>query len=174
MKPIIRCTGLLAVVLAGGCGTRINDALLAALESGTRSAGDVFLADLYTDLPNLFTFPPAIELPPLLPPDTGGTGDTNGDSGGSGTDQNQPPAENLAGDPASGSAFFMMNSCSACHCEDASGGCLADAPSLLDVNVETLRDFLLGDAMHPGGKFADLTEQGLADLKAYLEELAAG
>lgn len=174
MKRIARYAPLIALTIAFGCGSRVNEALLAAFDAGARSAADVFLQDIYTDLPDLVTFPPAVALPSpedTQPGDDGSNGDAGADQGG-GADQT--PADQLDGDSTAGSAFFMMNGCSACHCDDATGGCLAGAPSLLDVDTDTMRDFLLGDAVHPGGKFADLTEQGLADLAAYFADLSAG
>jgi len=149
-----------------GCGSGVRDAFLVAVESGTRTAADVFLSDLLTDLPDLVTLPPLAGEP------------TTGDSGNSG----QPPVDDnpgggdftggLMGDVAAGETLFGALPCSGCHCADASGGCLAIAPNIQGIDVATIGEKLVGNAPHVGGKFPDLTGQDLADLSAFLDDLA--
>ena len=74
--------------------------------------------------------------------------------------------EDLVGDPAAGEALYA--SCAACHCADASGGCLPTATGVVGVSAETLDEFLRGDAPHPP---SDLTDQEIVDLEAYLASL---
>lgn len=74
------------------------------------------------------------------------------------------------GDDGTGESIYVSNGCAACHCADASGGCALDAPALLDVDVETLDEFLRGDTPHTGGKY-DLTDQDILDLEVYLSGL---
>ncbi|MCH8148885.1 MAG: hypothetical protein IH987_13045 [Planctomycetes bacterium] len=71
------------------------------------------------------------------------------------------------GDHGTGEAIYVSNGCGGCHCADASGGCALDAPALLDVEVETLDEFLRGDTPHTGGKY-DLSDQEILDLQVYL------
>ncbi len=74
------------------------------------------------------------------------------------------------GDASAGEDIFTGSGCTACHCEDAAGGCLPGAPSLLGVETDRLSEQLVGDRTHTGGKF-DLTQEDLADLQAYLASL---
>lgn len=74
------------------------------------------------------------------------------------------------GDPASGEQIFGASGCGACHCDDASGGCALDAPSLSGVAFDRLDEKLRGETAHTGGKF-DLNDQDLMDLQAFLAGL---
>lgn len=74
------------------------------------------------------------------------------------------------GDAAAGEDVYTANSCGACHCADASGGCALDAPSLHDASAEMLNSRPRGDGEHTGGKF-DLSDQDISDLGAYLASL---
>lgn len=159
--------GLTLLPLVIGCGSNLNDALFQAAETGARTALDVLIADLYADLPDIFTLPPG-------PGESVGDPDT-GDDGGATTDGG--PATDggdvdLSGDVENGAATFTANSCSTCHCEDASGDCLAAAPNLQGTDSATLREWLQGETPHAGGKSPDLTGQDFADLQAFLADQA--
>ncbi|MFQ5502409.1 MAG: c-type cytochrome, partial [Phycisphaerae bacterium] len=90
-----------------------------------------------------------------------GTDPTGPSGGGPGT-----PGGGSGGDAAHGAALYADRGCSACHAQDGSGGF---GPSLLSVDLATL-DMMLRDpgTSHPGGLFADLTDQDLEDLLAFL------
>jgi mono/diheme cytochrome c family protein len=169
MKRTILATGVAIVMFGFGCGTRINEALLLALESGARTGFDVFLSDLLSDLPNFFTFPP-----PTGEPGDGDGDSTDGDDG----DGDQPPPDgnggDLVGDPVAGEALYGINGCGLCHCDDASGECLPGSPGLQGSSLEVNREALQGESSHVGGKFPDLTEQDLADLVAFLADVGGG
>lgn len=77
------------------------------------------------------------------------------------------PGGTLTGVATNGKTLYADNSCAACHCADASGGCAANAPSLVGVGTQELDDHLVGAEVHPGGKFT-LTDQEIADLQAFL------
>lgn len=79
-------------------------------------------------------------------------------------------ADMETGDPVAGEALFTALGCTACHCADATGGCLPGAPSLIDAAVDTIEEKLVGEAAHTGGKF-DVDATDLADLEAYLASL---
>ena len=161
MKRINAITGVLILAAVAGCGTNLNEALLLATESGTRTLIDVLLSDLYSDLPDLFTIPPAV-------------GDTtdDADDGNVGGDAGSGDGPVTDGDADNGEQVFTANSCAACHCADATGGCAASAPAIAGVGVDTLRELLQGDMPHIGGKFPDLSAQDLADIEAFLADLA--
>jgi mono/diheme cytochrome c family protein len=74
------------------------------------------------------------------------------------------------GDVAAGEAFFAGSGCGACHCADATGGCLPSAPSLIGVGADSLEANLVGDDPHLGGK-VDASVADLADLAAFLGSL---
>ena len=93
----------------------------------------------------------------LLDPERLLGGDTTDDGG-------------ATGDAAAGETLFTGNSCAACHCDDATGGCALDAPSLVGISDATLDDVLRGAASHTGGKL-EATDQDIADLTAYLASL---
>ena len=90
-----------------------------------------------------------------------GTDPTGPSGGGPGT-----PGGGSGGDATHGAALYADRGCSACHAQDGSGGF---GPSLLSVDLATL-DMMLRDpgTSHPGGLFADLTDQDLEDLLAFL------
>jgi len=77
------------------------------------------------------------------------------------------PISALTGDAANGRALYTDNVCGACHCADATGGCAANAPSLIGVTTQVLDDDLRGSSVHAGGKYL-LTDQEIADLQAFL------
>jgi cytochrome c1 len=166
-----------------GCGTNFDEALLLAGESGARTFLDILVSDLYSDLPDLFTFPEGpggdgMEDDADAPGD-GANGDSDVDAGDDPSDSGSDdegdadvPIDGggggLAGDSASGESLYMASFCGGCHCVDASGGCLPSAPDLRNASVAMLGEFLQGATPHLGGKSPDLTEQDLADLAAYL------
>lgn len=89
-----------------------------------------------------------------------------------GTDPTGPSGEGPgtpgggSGDATHGAALYADRGCSACHAQDGSGGF---GPSLLSVDIPTLDRMLRDPATtHPGGLFAELTDQDLEDLLAFL------
>ncbi len=167
MKRTIIAAGAAVVMFGSGCGTRINEALLLALESSARTGVDVFLSDLLSDLPNFFTFPPP----------TGEPGDGDGTDGDDGDGDQPPPNGNggdLVGDPIAGEALYDINGCGLCHCDDASGDCVPGSPGLQGSTLEANREALQGESAHTGGKLPDLTDQDLADLVAFLADVGGG
>lgn len=153
--------GLAAVALAlgvGGCGTNLDEILF---QSAT-ALGRTYIDLLLTDAANTLAERDQDEEPV--------DGDQNGDDvdGGNGGDDGTTDGgfEDLVGDPAAGEALYA--SCAACHCADASGGCLPGTPGIIGVSAETLDEFLRGDAPHPP---SDLTDQEIVDLEAYLASL---
>jgi len=52
--------GLLLLPLLAGCGSGIQEAILLAADSGTRTLVDVLLSDLVAGAPNYFSFPPGV------------------------------------------------------------------------------------------------------------------
>ena len=60
MKWTYAIAGTFILPVVAGCGTNLNEALLLATESGARTLIDVLLSDLYSDLPDLLSFPPAL------------------------------------------------------------------------------------------------------------------
>jgi len=193
MMNTSRCTGVSLLLFLSGCGTGLNQTLIQAGESGALTFLDVFVSDLYSDLPDLFTLPATVagdadDAEPddaaddALPDDVadgedaddGFTGDDPDDVA---SDEDEDEVEDdgmidIGGGPAvdavSGEAIFVASFCSGCHCVDASGGCLPSAPSLHDVSVAILQEYLQGDTSHLGGKFPGLTGQALADVAAFL------
>jgi mono/diheme cytochrome c family protein len=145
-----------------GCGTNLNEALYQAAGATGRTFLDILLTDLANTLADSFdqggTPPPEDELD---------GGDGNGT-----IPPDDPPFEELIGDPGAGEGLYASNSCTPCHCADAAGGCALNAPSLVGTATDTLDDRLRGDAAHPGGKF-NLTNQEIVDLQAYLASLDA-
>jgi len=79
-------------------------------------------------------------------------------------------AESPAGDAAAGESFYAASGCAACHCADATGGCLPSAPALIGIAAELLEANLVGADAHVGGKL-DASAADLADLAAFLASL---
>jgi len=168
--------GLLLFGFAGfGCGTDFNNVLFQSLASAGRSAFDLTLTDLANSVANVAD---SLNAPASDADQGGGEGDASGgsdnDSDGDGdsgeaTDGGVPPD----GDATNGRAVFDANGCSTCHCDDASGGCALNAPSLQGVEAQEVTDKLTGVVGHTGGT-RELTDSELADLAAYLADLAGG
>ena len=160
-----RVSVLVVVCLIGlpGCGTNFDEVLYQAAGATGRTFLDRLLTDVANTLADSF--------------DQGGTpvpGDElDGDDGSDTVPPDDPPFEQLIGDPGAGEDLYASNSCTTCHCADAGGGCALDAPSLVGAATDTLDDLLRGDADHPGGKF-NLTNQEIVDLQAYLASLETG
>ncbi len=170
MKRLSLAVSTIFIMLgAFGCGSGVRDAFLVAVESGARTAADVFLSDLLTDLPDIATLPPPQGESPA--DDSGNTGqppsDTNPTDTGGGN-----AGGDVVGTAVAGETIFTANACVSCHCDDASGGCLAGAPNIQGIDVATVGEKLQGDTPHVGGKFPDLTGQDLADVVAFLADLA--
>ena len=142
------CVGLVG---AAGCGTTLDELLFQTLSAAGRTALDQLLTDLANDIAGSGAGQPSGD---------GGTDPGDGDSG------DQPDGS------GNGNAIFIANACGGCHCVDASGGCALDAPAIVGVASATLDGVLRGDSSHPIR--ADLTDDELADLAAYLASLADG
>ena len=143
----------MGLVGAAGCGTTLDELLFQTLSAAGRTALDRLLTDLANDVAG------------------SGAGQPSGDGGtdpgaGDGDTGDQP------GGAGNGQAIFTANACGGCHCVDASGGCALDAPAIVGVASATLDGALRGDASHPVR--ADLTDEELAELAAYLASLADG
>lgn len=176
-RPV--CAAAVALLLAcGGCGTSVNDLLF---QTGT-AVGRTFLDLLLTDVANTLED----QLDSLGQPadgddqdtddagaaDDDGDGGTNGDTNGDGSDNGGSTGgglDDLTGDPAAGETVYAANGCTACHCEEAAGGCALSAPAIIDTAAQLLDDFLRGDEFHPTK--IDLTDQEIVDLQAYLASL---
>lgn len=160
MKRTYAIVGALILPAVAGCGTNLSEALLLATESGARTLIDVLVSDLFSDLPDLFSIPPAL-----------GDNTDDDDDGNVSGDDGPGDGAVTAGDAEKGEQLFTANSCFACHCADATGGCFSGAPTVVGVDVDTLREWLQGDTPHTGGKFSDLSAQDLTDMEAYLAQL---
>ena len=173
--------GLMAMLLGvlcmglGGCGTNLNELLYQTASSVGRTAFDLWLTDQanqLTDSDDNGDDDPTGgddgdaddgDEPDDADGDDGDDGDPGGDDGGG------IGGGDLTGDPSSGEIGYNSNGCAACHCADATGGCALSAPGLIGVDAATLDDFLRGDASHPSK--ADLTDQQIVDLEAYLASI---
>lgn len=145
------------VLAACGCGSDLNEFLRQAGDSAGRVLVDILLTDLANAVAEIGEWNDAPPTPDPVDDDTDDPADV-------------PPPGDLEPDAIEGEAIFAANNCAACHCADAAGGCALDAPALIGAAIETLDDFLVGDAAHPGGKFG-FSAQDLADLEAYLAGL---
>lgn len=90
-------------------------------------------------------------------------GDNDNSAGNGGNDNSSAGPDAVAGEQ------LYADSCASCHCADASGGCLLDAPSLVGATAQLLEEFVVGDATHPAKR--DWSDQNLADVEAYLASL---
>lgn len=164
-RPRERFSPVLLLVVVGllvvsGCGTNFEEALFQAVNATGRTYLDILITDLANTLVDSLDPGEAPSLEDEV--DDGGTPPPVG-----------PPLEELTGDPAAGEGIYVSNSCSACHCAEATGGCALSAPSLVGVTITTVDDRLRGDVDHPGGKF-NLTNQDIVDVQAYLSGLDVG
>ena len=170
----LRRTWLLALPLMislTGCGTNVEELLRQSASALGRTYLDLLLTDLANDLAD------AQDRDDDVPDDGNGDGDGDGDGNGgnggdggngNGGDNGGGSFDDLTGDPAAGEPLYA--SCTGCHCADASGDCLPGLPGLVGVSAETLDEYLRGDTAHPV-KQAELTDQEIVDLEAYLASL---
>lgn len=156
----VRLTAAALFLGLAGCGTNLEELLYQSVTALGRTAFDVFLTEVANDLAD------ALDRDDMPPDDGDDNGDNGGDGDGNGGDGGGDGTDGVA----AGEAIYADNGCAACHCADAGGGCALDAPSLVNVESDTLASFLNGDAPHPGGT-VDLSDQELADLAAYLASL---
>ena len=193
MKRTLRIAGCASWLLIAGCGTDLGDALLFAGDSASRTFVDVILSDFFSDAPDLVSFPggsgdtatngdeavndTVVDDTPA--DDTAADGTTADDTPQdtpTDTEPEQPAAPEddttveLTGDADRGLAVFTANFCTACHCDDASGGCLPTAPDLRGIGRSTLQEELQPDTTHVGGAFPDITAQDIADLETFLAQ----
>jgi mono/diheme cytochrome c family protein len=145
-----------------GCGTNWEQLLVQTGSAVGRTYIDLFLTDVANGIADRLDEQPADDDDGDA--DDGNGDDTNGDGDG---DDTGGDLSDLTGDPAAGEALYA--SCAGCHCADASGGCLPNAPSLIGVSAETNDEYLRGDASHPTKPA--LTDQDIVDLAAYLGSL---
>lgn len=89
---------------------------------------------------------------------------------------NPPPVPETPpeGDPVLGMVIFETHNCLYCHCQDARGGCASSAPNIQGASYALVDNQLRGLITHTGGKFPEFTDFDIADLAAYLQELAVG
>lgn len=136
-----------------GCGSNAGDLVVQYAEALAQTAVDQWLTELVNDLNGT----------PIEPDDsdsTPGDGDTgNGDG--------EP-----SGDPVQGASIYAANSCGACHCADAGGGCALSAPAIIATSHESIASILVEDSGHPLQPV--LSETDIADLEAYLATLIPG
>lgn len=173
MKQSLRITGCVSWLFVAGCGTDLGEALLFAGDSAGRTFIDVLISDFYSDAPELVTFPGRLgdaTDDDAAPEETAADMDAEESAPLEEEDIEDIVDLELAGDADRGVAVFTANFCTACHCDDASGGCLPTAPDVRGTNVTTLQEKLQGDEPHVGGTFPDLTAQDLADLQAFLAQ----
>ncbi len=72
------------------------------------------------------------------------------------------------GDPVAGEAFYAANNCAACHCDDATGGCIPTAPSLVGEESDAIFSRLSGAEAHTGPPVEGVTQEDADDLAAWL------
>ena len=75
------------------------------------------------------------------------------------------------GDATAGLAFYTANNCATCHCANAAGGCLLNAPSLVGEDAAEIFARLSGGTTHTGGTVQGVTQQNAQDLVAWLGSL---
>ena len=154
-----------------GCGVNLNEILFQSASAAGRTYIDLLLTDFQNDLADRFDQDAgADDDQDDGDADAGddAAGDAGDDDAGDAGDTDDGGLDTLTGDPAAGEPLYA--SCAGCHCVDAAGGCLLDAPPIAGVDLETLDDFLRGDATHPAKP--DLTDQELVDLQAFLASLS--
>jgi mono/diheme cytochrome c family protein len=139
---------LASTVIFAGCGSNVSQLLV---QSAT-AVGQTLLDQWLTDLANA-----------LLEEGEGVDASDQPDDASNGDAEN--PFEGLTGDAANGQALYA-DLCASCHCADAVGGCLLDAPGLLNAEATLLDAYVRGEEVHPIKR--DLTDQDIADLAAFL------
>ena len=163
----------LAVVTAAlslapaGCGSGVSEALRQTGAAAQRNFLDLLLTELAAALADA----PGDTTESIADTEPVADGEDEVDT------PNEPPGEvtdtggleDLAGDGSRGEALFAVNGCAACHCEDATGGCALEAPSLLEVDVAAVDENLRGEGPHPIA--VELSDQEIVDLQAYLVSL---
>jgi mono/diheme cytochrome c family protein len=130
--------------LSVGCGSQIGDALLPVAQGTARGAADIALSSFADSLDAALNPPPEPEPEPALP----------------------------EGDPVLGQFIFETHNCLYCHCIDARGGCAESAPNIQGASFELVDSQLRGEVTHTGGKFPEFTDFDIADIAAYLDQLA--
>lgn len=144
-----------------GCGTNFNDLAYNTLSASGQTLLDLLLTEAVNNIL-----------------DGTQTDDNDNDNGGgdNGNDNSAPDNDNtggglddLVGDVANGSELYAAN-CASCHCADATGGCLLDAPGVVGATATVLGEFVRGEASHPAKR--DWTDQEVVDAEAYLASLA--
>jgi hypothetical protein len=161
---------LVAALMLGvaGCRTNLSEVLLQTGAATGRTLVDLWLTDFANQLADSF------EPDDSAPDDDDSTPDISDDDTGQDDDDDLPVDDDgsggSSGDVAAGEAIYTANSCGTCHCADAAGGCALSAPSIVGAGVGAIVAVLLGDASHPSK--VGLSDQGLADLEAYLGSLA--
>ena len=155
-----RCAPLVLGIaaLVTGCGTDWQQVLIQESTAVGVTLVDRLLTEaansLLDSLDEVGQPEPADDEPPV----------TDGDGGGA------VDLDTLTGVEAQGESLFAGQGCMGCHCADATGGCVGEAPSVVGVAAETLDAVLRGSATHPVKP--SLTDQDIVDLEAFLASLS--
>ncbi len=144
------------VLSVTGCGVDLNQLLIEAANVGATTALDILLTDVVVNAADAVE---DIEDAPIDSAD--GDSDTEDDDSAGGE-----VSIDIEGDIAAGQDLFTSSGCAACHCADATGGCALSAPSLIDVDVDTLNAKLRVNGPHFGID-TGLGDQQIADLQAF-------
>lgn len=182
MRPQARLIVAAFALGLSGCGTNLNDVLLQSVSAVGRTFLDIALTDLANAVADSLEQQGSAtsEQEDETPTEAGEADEGDSDEGELDTDTDTDPGDDgdqgdaddtggLTPQAASGEAYYAANGCATCHCDDASGGCALDAP-VVGEDIDTLDEWLRGEAPHPGGKF-DISDEQLADLQAYLASL---
>lgn len=150
----------LGAVILGGCGSDIlYDVAYNSVTSTGRTLFDLWLTETINN---------------ILDAAGGGSDNDNGSGNGNqngngndntGNDNAGGGFDDLIGEVANGMALYSVN-CASCHCPDASGGCLLDAPSVVSASAELIDEYVRGDASHPAKR--EWSDQEVVDVEAYL------
>lgn len=149
--------------LAAGCGTDWQQVLVQEGSAVGVTLVDRLLTEAANSLLDSLDEVGQPEPADEEPPDTGGD---DGDGGGGGA----VDFDSLTGVAAQGEVLFAEQGCMGCHCADATGGCVGEAPRVVGVAAEILDARLRGAATHPVKP--SLTDQDIVDLEAYLASLS--
>lgn len=154
------------LVLVLGCGNDFGYLAYQTAESAGRTFFDLLLTEIANQFYDNLTGANDNANDNQSGDDNGNDNSAGNDnSGGNGTNDNTGGG---GPDAAAGEELFAGN-CASCHCADASGGCLLDAPSLVGVSAQLLQEFVVGDAAHPAKR--DWTDGDIANVEAYLASL---
>lgn len=165
-KSYLTRRGILIVLIsvaAVGCGNdSFRDLAYNTVTSTGRTLFDLWLTELVNNIAG------------------GGEEPVDNENDNTGGNENDNTSENentgggfddLTGDVDNGMTLFSTN-CASCHCPDASGGCLLDAPAIVGASAEDIDEYVRGDATHPAKR--EWTDQEVVDVEAYLATFVSG